>query len=314
MPISQSYGTPDEAEGLATIRTALDLGVTLLDTADVYGPFTNETLVGRAIQGRRDEVVLASKCGLVANPSGGPNTVDGTPQHIKAACDASLERLGVRTIDLYYLHRVDPKVRIEVSVGAMADLVADGKIRHIGLSEVHADTLRRAQRVHPIAAVQSEYSLWTRDVETGVLPACRELGVGFVAFSPLGRGFLTGGVRSLDDLPENDFRRGVPRFQGENLARNLAVADDLASIAREKGCSAAQLALAWLLARGPDVVPIPGTKHPKYAGENAAAADLTLSAEELARIERATAPERIAGARYSAASMAMVDRGPGQAP
>ncbi len=314
MSASQSYGTPDETEGRATIRRALDLGVTLLDTADIYGPFTNERLVGRAIEGRRDDVVLATKCGFVPGPPGGPNSLDGSPEHIRAACDASLARLGVRTIDLYYLHRVDPKVPIEESVRAMAGLVADGKVRYLGLSEVHPTTLRRACRIHPIAAVQSEYSLWTRDVERGVLPVCRELGVGFVPFSPLGRGFLTGTIRSLDPLPANDFRRGVPRFQGENLARNLAIADELGTIAREHGCTPAQLALAWLLARGPEIVPIPGTKRVRYLTENVGAVDLRLSPTELDRIERAAAPDRVAGERYSPAAQAMVDRGDGQAP
>ncbi len=314
MPISQSYGSPDESSGDATIERALDLGVTFFDTADIYGPFTNERLVGRALRGRRDDVVLATKCGFVPDPAGGPSRIDGSPDHIRAACEASLDRLGVRTIDLYYLHRVDPRVPIEESVRAMAALVREGKVRHLGLSEVHADTLRRAHRVHPIAAVQSEYSLWTRDVENGVLPACRELGVGFVPFSPLGRGFLTGTVRNLDELPANDFRRGVPRFQGENLARNLAVADELAAIAREKGCTPAQLALAWLLARGPDIVPIPGTKRPTYLAENVGAVDVRLSSADLSRIEAAAAPARIAGERYSPASFAMVDRGPAQAP
>jgi aryl-alcohol dehydrogenase-like predicted oxidoreductase len=309
MPISQSYGSPDEAEGLRTISRALELGVNFLDTADVYGPFTNEALVGRAIEGRRADVVLATKCGLVRKEGGTGNGVDGSPEHIRAACEASLERLRVATIDLYYLHRVDPKVPIETSVGAMAELVDEGKVRFLGLSEVHPSTLRRAHAVHPIAAVQSEYSLWTRDPEQGILPACRELGVGFVPFSPLGRGFLAGTVRALEGLPANDFRRGLPRFQGENLGRNLALADRLVAMARRRGCTAAQLALAWLLARGPDVVPIPGTKHPRYVEENVGAADLELTREELERIEEAVRPEEVTGDRYGPANLALVDRG-----
>src|SRR5208282_5503016 len=277
MSISQSYGVPNETEGIATIRRALELGVNFFDTADVYGPFTNEALVGRAIHGRRESIVLASKCGLVASPDGGPNRVDGTPNHIRAACAASLARLKVPCIDLYYLHRIDPKTPIEESMGAMAELVAEGKVRYVGLSEVHPNTLRRAHKVHPITAVQSEYSLWTRDPEHGVLATCRELAIGFVPFSPLGRGFLSGTVRTLTGLPDSDFRRGLPRFQGDNFERNLALVDRLAGIAKEKRCSPAQLALAWVLSRGPDVVPIPGTKHPAFVEENVDATDLELS-------------------------------------
>jgi aryl-alcohol dehydrogenase-like predicted oxidoreductase len=308
MSMSQSYGEPDEAGGIATIHRALELGVTLLDTADVYGPFTNEELVGRAIRGRRDEVFLATKCGFVPGGAGGPSTVDGSPEHIRAACDASLRRLGVTTIDLYYLHRVDPRTPIEESVRAMAGLVAEGKVRYLGLSEISANTLRRALAVHPITAVQSEYSLWTRDPEAGILPACRELGVGFVPFSPLGRGFLSGKVRTLDGLPADDFRRGVPRFQGENLAANATLVDRLTAIAHEKGCTPAQLALGWLLAQGEEVVPIPGTKRPKYLEENAAAVDLALSRADLARIEAAIPKGSAAGERYSPQSFALVDR------
>ncbi len=308
MGMSQSYGRPDEAESLATIDRALALGVTFLDTADVYGPFTNETLVGRAIRGRREEVFLATKCGLVSDPPAGGNRVDGRPEHIRAACDASLRRLGVRTIDLYYLHRVDPKVPIEESVRAMAGLVAEGKVRYLGLSEVSPKTLRRAHAVHPITAVQSEYSLWTRDPEDGILPACRELGVGFVPFSPLGRGFLAGTVRSLENLPENDFRRGLPRFQGENLGRNLSWVDRLGELASRKGVAPAQIALAWVLAQGEDIVPIPGTKRRKYLEENAAAADLTLSASDRAAIEAILPKGGATGLRYPPESLAMVDR------
>ena len=308
MGISQSYGSPDEASGVATIHRALDLGVTFLDTADVYGPFTNEELVGRAIRGRRDEVFLATKCGFVPGSDSRPSGVDGSPEHIRSACDASLRRLGVKTIDLYYLHRVDPKTPIEESVRAMAGLVAEGKVRYLGLSEVSPKTLHRALAVHPITTVQSEYSLWTRDPESGILPACRELGVGFVPFSPLGRGFLSGKVRSLEGLPENDFRRGVPRFQGENLSSNLALVDRLGELAREKGCTSAQLALAWVLAHGEEVVPIPGTKRTKYLEENVAAVDLVLSRSDLARIESAMPKDAVAGARYSPQSAALVDR------
>jgi aryl-alcohol dehydrogenase-like predicted oxidoreductase len=308
MSMSQSYGRPDEASGLATIARALDLGVTFLDTADVYGPFTNEELVGRGIRGRRKEFFLATKCGFVPGGPGRPGGVDGSPKHIREACDASLRRLGVETIDLYYLHRVDPKTPVEESVRAMASLVDEGKVRHLGLSEVSAKTLHRAMAVHPITAVQSEYSLWTRDPEDGVLPACRELGVGFVPFSPLGRGFFSGTVRSLDALPADDFRRGVPRFQKENLERNLRMVDELARFAKEKGCTAAQLALAWVLAQGDHIVPIPGTKRPAYVEENAAAVDLTLSPSDIARIERIVPKGGAAGERYSPESFALVDR------
>ncbi len=309
MGMSQSYGTADPTGGIATIRRALELGVNFLDTADIYGPFTNEELVGRAIQGQRDEVFLATKCGFVPREGGGPGGVDGSPAHIRAACEASLRRLNVSTIDLYYLHRKDPKVPIEDSVGAMAELVREGKVRYLGLSEVHPNTLRRAAKVHPITAVQSEYSLWTRDPETGILPACRELGVGFVPFSPLGRGFLSGTIRTLETLPPEDFRRGTPRFQGENFDQNLALADRLRALGQEKGCTAAQLALAWVLQRGPDVVPIPGTKRPKYVEENAGAADLVLSPSDLERIDRAVPRGAVAGERYGPASQALVDRG-----
>ncbi len=309
MGMSQSYGGSfDETESLATIHRALELGVNFLDTADVYGPYVNEELVGRAIRGRRDEVFLATKCGLRSGAGAPPDGRDGSPEHIRNACDASLARLGVRTIDLYYLHRVDPKTPIEESVRAMAGLVAAGKVRFLGLSEVSAATLRRAHAVHPITAVQSEYSLWTRDPEKEVLAACRELGIGFVPFSPLGRGFLSGNVRSVDPLPADDFRRGLPRFQGENLGRNLALVDRLADVARPKGCRPAQLALAWVLSRGPDIVPIPGTKRRRYLEENVAAVDLALSPADLAAIERAVPPSEVAGERYPADRMATVNR------
>jgi len=308
MGISQSYGTPDPKEGTRTIHRALDLGVNFLDTADVYGPYTNEELVGRAIQGRRDEVFLATKFGFVPPGSSVTRRIDGSPEHVRAACDASLRRLGVRTIDLYYLHRVDPQTPIEETVGAMAGLVAEGKVRYLGLSEVSGRTLRRACAVHPITAVQSEYSLWTRDPEEGVLSVCRELGVGFVPFSPLGRGFLAGGVRTMAGLPENDFRRGVPRFHEANLNRNLALVDRLSAVAEELGATPAQLALAWLLSRGDSVVPIPGTKRVRYLEENAAAPDLTLSPADLARVEAAVPKDRVAGERYSPEGWALVDR------
>ena len=308
MGMSQSYGHGDRTESLATIARALELGVTFFDTADIYGPFHNEELVGEALRDRREEVVLASKCGFVPDPAGGPNRVDGSPEHIRSACDASLRRLGVRTIDLYYLHRVDPRVPIEASVGAMADLVRAGKIRHLGLSEVSAATLRRAHAVHPIAAVQSEYSLWTREPEAKLWPTCRELGVGFVPFSPLGRGFLAGAVRSLAALDPDDFRRGIPRFQPEHFDANLALFGHLAAIAEEKGATPAQIALAWVLAQGPDIVPIPGTKRRRYLEENVAATGLSLSAADRARLEELFRPGAAAGARYSDAALSMVDR------
>ena len=308
MGMSQSYGRPDDGESVATIDRALELGVNLLDTADIYGPFTNEELVGRAIHGRRDAVFLATKCGFVPREGGGPGGVDGSPAHIREACEASLRRLRVRSIDLYYLHRVDPRTPIEESVRAMAALVAEGKVRYLGLSEVSPRTLRRAYAVHPITAVQSEYSLWTRDPENGILSACRELGTGFVPFSPLGRGFLSGKIRSLDELPAGDFRRGSPRFQAGNLGRNLGLIDRFAEIARERDCTPAQLALAWVLAQGDDIVPIPGTKRKKYLEENVAATELSLSVADLARIEAAVPKGAVAGDRYSAESMALVDR------
>ncbi len=308
MGISQSYGQPDEMEGRATIARALELGVTLFDTADIYGPFTNETLVGSALRDHRDQVVLATKCGLVQGDHGGRNRIDGSPEHIRAACDASLRRLGVRTIDLYYLHRVDPETPIEESVRAMAGLVAEGKVRYLGLSEVSGPTLRRAHAVHPITAVQSEYSLWTRDPEDGVLPVCRELGIGFVPFSPLGRGFLSASVRSLDGLPANDFRRGLPRFQDENLRRNLELADRLAELAHAKGCTPAQLAIAWLLAQGEEIVPIPGTKRRTYLEENVRAVDLTLAPADRAQIEAAIPKGSAAGGRYAPEVMTQVNR------
>jgi aryl-alcohol dehydrogenase-like predicted oxidoreductase len=308
MGMSASYGVRDDAESSATLQRAMELGITFLDTADVYGPFTNEELVGRAIQGHREEIVLATKCGLVPGATGDSARVNGSPEYIRSACDASLRRLGVRTIDLYYLHRVDPRTPIEASVGALAGLVDEGKVRFIGLSEVSGSTLRRAHAVHPITAVQSEYSLWTRDVEDAVLPACRELGVGFVPFSPLGRGFLTGSVRSLAGLPKDDFRKGLPRFQETNLPANLALADRLVAVAHSKGCTPAQIALAWLLSRGEEIVPIPGAKRRTHLEENVAAVDLELTSADLASIEEAVPKGAAQGDRYSPSAMSMVDR------
>ncbi|MCC8248686.1 aldo/keto reductase [Saccharothrix luteola] len=292
MGMSQSYGTGDEVASVATIHRALDLGVTLLDTADVYGAGANEELVGRAIKGRRDEVVLATKFGL-GDPDRRPR---GDAAYVKQAADASLGRLGVDHIDLYYQHRVDPDVPIEETVGAMAELVAEGKVRHLGLSEASAATIRRAHAVHPISALQSEWSLWTRDIEAEVAPTCRELGIGIVPFSPLGRGFLTGRVTSVADLAEDDMRRGLPRFAEENFARNTAIVDALRALAAERGVTAGQLALAWVHHQGEHVVPIPGTKRVKYLEENVAAAELELDADELRAIE-AAAPA-VAGDRY----------------
>jgi len=311
MVISGSYGTPDERQGIRAIHRALDLGVTFFDTADVYGhaPHSNEATVGRALKGRRDSVVLASKCGLLSPSAPAGKRVDGSRTHIRETCEASLRELGVSTIDLYYLHRVDPETPIEESVRAMAELVDEGKVRFLGLSEVHPNTLRRAHRVHPITAVQSEYSLWTRDPEQGILATCRELGVGFVPFSPLGRGFFSGAVRSLDGLPDDDFRRGLPRFQGANLGWNLELVDHLSELAKSKGCTPSQLALAWLLHRGPDIVPIPGTTNPRHVEENVAAADLVLSPTDLQEIDDAVGPDKVAGERYSPERMALVDRG-----
>lgn len=308
MGMSQSYGSPNEPESLATIARALELGITFFDTADVYGPYTNEELVGRALRDRRDEIILATKCGFVPGEGGSTTRVDGSPEHIRSACDASLRRLGVDTIDLFYLHRLDPRTPIEESVGAMAGLVRAGKVRYLGLSEVSPRTLRRAQAIHPITAVQSEYSLWTREPEDGILTACRELGVGFVPFSPLGRGFLSGTVRSMEPLPAQDFRRGLPRFQAGNLERNVALADRFAAFAREKACTPAQLALAWVLAQGEGIVPIPGTKRRKYVEENAAAVDVELTSQDRTRLERMFPRDVAAGARYPPETLAHIDR------
>jgi aryl-alcohol dehydrogenase-like predicted oxidoreductase len=305
MGMSEFYGQSDEHEALATIHRALELGVTFLDTADMYGPFTNERLVGRAIAGRRDEVVLATKFGNVRGENGERMGVRGDAQYVREACEASLRRLAVDHIDLYYQHRVDRDVPIEETVGAMAELVEQGKVRHLGLSEASPQTIRRAHAVHPIAALQTEYSLWSRDPEQAILPTVRELGIGFVAYSPLGRGFLSGRFAGPEDLAEDDFRRHHPRFQGENLAANLELVGRVRAIAREKGVTAGQLALAWVLHQGDDVVPIPGTKRVPYLEENVAAVDVELSAADLARIDEAVPAGATAGDRY--ADMSSID-------
>ncbi len=308
MGMSEFYGPRDEAESIATIHRALELGVTLLDTADIYGPFTNEVLVGRAVRGRRESVVLATKFGIVRDPKNpGLRGVSGRPEYVRACCEASLERLGVDAIDLYYQHRVDPQTPIEETVGAMSTLVREGKVRFLGLSEAGPATLRRAAAVHPIAALQTEYSLWSRDPEDGILAACRDLGTGFVAYSPLGRGFLTGQIARFEDLAGDDWRRMSPRFQGQNFQKNLDLVRRIREIAAEKGCTSAQLALAWVVAQGGDVVPIPGTKRRKYLEENLAAARLTLTAADLARIDQ-VAPKGVAhGQRYPEAAMGLVN-------
>jgi aryl-alcohol dehydrogenase-like predicted oxidoreductase len=299
MGMSEFYGRSDEGEAIATIRRALELGVRLIDTADMYGPFTNEQLVGRAIQGRRDQVVLATKFGNVRGSHGERLGIRGDAAYVRQACDASLRRLGVDHIDLYYQHRVDRSTPIEETVGAMAELVAAGKVSYLGLSEAAPETIRRAQAVHPISALQSEYSLWTRDPEDEVLPTVRELGIGFVAYSPLGRGFLSGTIRSAEDLAADDFRRENPRFQGENFERNLTLVDRVREIAAEKGVTASQLALAWVLSRGEDVVPIPGTKRRRYLEENVAAVEIELTEAELERIEDAFPKGATVGERYA---------------
>lgn len=299
MGMSEFYGRTNEAEAIATIHRALELGVTLLDTADAYGPFTNELLVGRAIEGWRDQVVLATKFGNVRGPGGERLGIRGDPDYVRQACDASLERLGVDYIDLYYQHRVDRNTPIEETVGAMAELVAAGKVRHLGLSEASPATIRRAHAVHPISALQTEYSLWSRDPEDDVLPTVRELGISFVAYSPLGRGFLSGQIRAPEDLAEDDFRRGNPRFQDENFARNLELVERVRAIADDKGVTASQLALAWVLSRGDDIVPIPGTKRRSYLEENVAAVEVELTPAEIDDIESVFPKGAIAGERYA---------------
>jgi len=306
MPMSSGYGPSDEAEALATLRHALDLGVNLLDTADLYGGGHNERLIGQAIAGRRDGVVLASKFGQVPQGDGSVRP-DGRPEYVIQACEASLARLGVETIDLYYQHRVDPETPIEDTVGAMARLVEQGKARYLGLSEAAVETVRRARAVHPIAALQTEYSLWSRDVEEEILPTCRELGIGFVPYSPLGRGFLTGRIAILDDLEEKDRRRDHPRFHEDNLAQNQALLAPIRALALEKGREPAEIALAWVLAKGPDIVPIPGAKRRDHLEQNAGAVDLELSAEDAARLDDAIPPGTTAGTRYPAGGMKRIN-------
>jgi aryl-alcohol dehydrogenase-like predicted oxidoreductase len=306
MGMSEFYGKRDEEEAIATIRRALDLGITLLDTADMYGQGHNEELVGKAIANCREQVILATKFGILRSEDRGFRGFNGKPEYVHQACNASLKRLGIDTIDLYYLHRVDPEVPIEDTVGAMAELVQQGKVRYLGLSEAAPDTIRRAQAVHPISALQTEYSLWSRDPEDEILPTVRELGIGFVPYSPLGRGFLSGQFNSPDDFAQNDYRLHSPRFQGENFYKNLEVVDRVKEIAQAKGVTASQLAIAWLLAQGNDIVPIPGTKKRQYLEENVAAAEITLTLAELEQIE-AVAPQGItAGDRY--ADMSQVNR------
>jgi aryl-alcohol dehydrogenase-like predicted oxidoreductase len=306
MGMSEFYGPTDDAESIRVIRRALDLGCFFLDTADMYGPFVNEVLVGKAIAGRRDEVVVATKFGNERRPDGSRVGVNGKPDYVRAACDASLERLGVEVIDLYYQHRVDKTVPIEDTVGAMKELVEAGKVRHLGLSEASPTTIRRAHAVHPITALQTEYSVWTRDPEDDVLPTVRELGIGFVAYSPLGRGFLTGEIKSADDFADDDFRKRAPRFQGENFQRNLDLVQQIRDIAIAKNCTPGQLAIAWLLAQGDDIVPIPGTKRLRYLEENLGAVDVHLSDDDLARIDAVAPKGAPAGDRY--ADMSGIDR------
>ena len=307
MGMSEFYGPRDEAESIATIHRALDLGVNFLDTADIYGPFTNEELVGKAIRSRRGKVVVATKFGIVRGDDPHSRAINGRPEYVRASCEGSLRRLGVEVIDLYYQHRVDPQVQIEETVGAMADLVRDGKVRYLGLSEASAATIRRAHAVYPIAALQTEYSLWSREPEEEILGTVRELGIAFVAYCPLGRGFLTGQIKRYEDFAADDYRRQSPRFQGENFARNLALVRHVETIANEKHCTAAQLALAWVLAQGDDVIPIPGTKRRSYLEQNATAVDIELASEDLRRIDEVAPRGAASGARYPEQMMSFVN-------
>src|SRR2546429_4971008 len=309
MGMSEFYGDHDDVESLATIDRAIDLGITLFDTADIYGPHTNEQLLGRGIRGKRHRVVIATKFGILRDPdTPGFRGISGKPEYVKQACEASLGRLGIDCIDLYYQHRVDPETSIEETVGAMAELVRTGKVRFLGLSEAGAETIRRAHAVHPITALQSEYSLWTRDPEKEVLGVCRELGIGFVPYSPLGRGFLTGQIKKREHLPEHDYRHTSPRFQGENFQRNVDLVKRVEEIAREKKCTPAQLALAWVLAQGEDIVPIPGTKRRKYLQENIGALDVDLTSKDLERIDEVATKDAFAGSRYPEAMMKLLSR------